>query len=100
MPAPQDPRSTAEKTEVRDLGQRVPQPMPQAGPSNDEQGGNSTLISSAPISQSNSESDMAATPMLGPNTRGLTEKRAAPLPRIVRGGPTRPLKPHCPGGSM
>lgn len=100
MPAPQDPRSTAEATELSEPEHGIPQPMPQAEPANGEQGTNSTLISSAPISQSSSESDMAATPMPGPNTKGLTKKRAAPLPQVVRGGPTRPLKPHRPSGSM
>jgi hypothetical protein len=93
MPAPQGPRSTAEETEASEAEHGIPQPMQQAGPANAEQGGNSEPSADTP-----GAAEVApVTP--GPGAIHEVEKQAT-LPQVVRGGPTRRLKPHRGVGSM
>jgi hypothetical protein len=93
MPAAQDPRSTAEETELGEPEHSIPQRMPQAGPANADQGGNSEPSADTP-----GAAEVApVTPGLGATHE--VEKQAT-LPQVIRGGPTRRLKPHRGVGSM
>jgi hypothetical protein len=96
MPAPEAARwPGSNRVQVGGPEQVFPQLMPQAGSPHADCGMLSEPRETAPIPRSLERETCRNT-----DIRPETEKGAEPQPQVIRGGPTRPLKPRSRSGSM
>jgi hypothetical protein len=108
IPPLEDSRSTGgRETQVSSPGQGiaqskgVAQSIPLTGRASAKEAAPSTVTDTPLISESGIEPVKPATLQPGPNATEAAEKQTTQsVPQLIRGGPTRPLKPHRSPGPM